>query len=71
MTSAKDIRQKSDTELVEFISEKREAVRKFRFAVAGSRPRDVRQVRADKRDIARALTEQTARQAASRSQTTK
>lgn len=57
----KDIKAKNDTELVEFINEKRQAVRKFRFAIAGSRPRNVRQIRADKKDIARALTEQTAR----------
>jgi len=57
----KDIKAKSDAELAAFIAEKREAVRSFRFTVAGSRTRNVRQVRADKRDIARAQTEQTAR----------
>lgn len=57
----KDIKAKNDTDLAEYIKEKRDAVRKFRFALAGSRPRNVRQIRADKKEVARALTEQTAR----------
>lgn len=61
MSKMKDITAKSDAELSAFVAEKRESVRKFRFALAGSRPRDVRVVRADKKAIARALTEQTAR----------
>ena len=61
MTNMKDITSKTDQELNEFIAEKREAVRTFRFTHASSRPRNVRQIRADKRDIARAMTEQTKR----------
>lgn len=50
----KDIRKKSDKELVEFVAEKREEIRNDRFNASS---RDVRAVRAAKRDIARALTE--------------
>lgn len=61
MSKMKDIKAKSDKDLASYIDEKREATRKFRFSLAGSRPRNVRQVRSDKKEIARALTEQTAR----------
>ncbi len=58
----KDIQSKSEQDLAEFVKEKREAVRTFRFTHTSSRPRNVRQIRADKRDIARALTELNQRQ---------
>ena len=57
----KDIKAKNDKDLADFVKEKREAIRKFRLALAGSRPRNVRQIRADKKEVARALTEQTLR----------
>lgn len=57
MSSMKDIVSKNDTELATYVTEKRVAIRKFRFAVAGSRTRNVRQVRKDKKDVARSLTE--------------
>lgn len=57
----KDIQKKNDKELAEFVAEKREEVRAFRFGVAGSATRDVRKVRTAKQDIARALTELTKR----------
>lgn len=61
MTKMKDIQSKSDKDLTDFVAEKREAVRTFRFTHTSSRPRNVRQIRADKKDIARALTEQQTR----------
>lgn len=61
MTKMKDIESKSDKDLSDFVAEKREAVRNFRFTHSSSRTRNVRQIRADKKDIARALTEQTKR----------
>lgn len=67
MSKMKDIKAKNDTDLANYVQEKREAVRKFRFSIAGSRPRNVRQIRADKKEIARALTEQTARTKESKS----
>lgn len=53
----KDIVSKNDSDLAAYVTEKRVAIRKFRFALAGSRPRNVRQVRKDKKEVARALTE--------------
>ena len=67
MSKMKDIKAKNDTDLANYVQEKREAVRKCRFSIAGSRPRNVRQIRADKKEIARALTEQTARTKESKS----
>lgn len=61
MTNFKDIQKKDDKALIDLVAEKRAAVRAFRFGNAGSSTRDVRQVRADKKDIARALTELNAR----------
>lgn len=61
MTTMKDIQKKNDKDLSSFIEEKREEVRVFRFGVAGAGTRDVRKVRTAKKEIARALTEQTAR----------
>lgn len=61
MSNMKDIKKKSDKDLTEFVQEKREEVRSFRFGVAGAGTRDVRKVREAKKNIARALTEQNAR----------
>jgi len=61
MTDMKDIKKKNDKDLATFINEKREEVREFRFNIAGAGTRDVRKVRAAKKDIARGLTELTAR----------
>lgn len=70
MSTMKEIQSKSDKDLATYINEKREAVRQFRFTMAGSRTRNVRQVRADKKEVARALTEQTKRtKAAANAQT--
>ncbi len=61
MTKMNDIRKMKDAELAAFVGEKREAVRGFRFN-AGSR--DVRALRAAKKEAARALTELQARRTA-------
>lgn len=71
MTDYKDIKKKNDKDLTAFVHEKREETRAFRFGVAGAGTRDVRKVRAAKKDIARGLTElnlrkrESAREAAS------
>ncbi len=62
MSTYKDIQKKDDKSLVELVKEKREAIRSFRFSNTGSATRNVRQVRADKKAIAQALTELNARQ---------
>ena len=52
---------KKDTELQEMLTEKREALREFRFGIAGSRVRNEREGRGNRRAIAQLLTEIQAR----------
>jgi ribosomal protein L29 len=61
MSKMKDIRKKNEKDLREYVKEKREEVRSFRFSVAGASTRNVRAARAAKKEIARSLTELTAR----------
>jgi ribosomal protein L29 len=61
MSNYKDIQKKSDTEIVSFVKEQRESLRKGRFAGAGAANVDVKAVRTAKKDIARSLTELNAR----------
>ena len=61
MSTYKEVQKKDDKALTEFVSEKREALRAFRFSNTGSATRNVKAARADKKEIARALTELTAR----------
>ena len=53
---AKDLKTKTDAELAKLIGEKREALRMFRFAAAGAKAKNVREGRALRKDIARAMT---------------
>ncbi len=62
MSDYKEIQKKSDKDLAEHVAEKRQEVRKFRFDTAGAGTRDVRAVRAAKKEVARSLTELKARQ---------
>ncbi len=57
-----DFKKYSVSDLVKEIGEKREALRVFRFGEAGSRSRNVREGRNLRKDIARLLTELSARQ---------
>lgn len=50
---------KTHEELVKSLGEKRENLRKLQFGIAGSKTRDVREVRTLRKDIARILTELT------------
>lgn len=52
----KDLRDKSIKELNAMLSEKRVALKNFRFAVAGSNTRNVKEGDSLKKDIARILT---------------
>lgn len=58
MTDMKDIKKMNDKDLASFVAEKRESIREARFNHAS---RDVRAVRAAKKEVARALTELTNR----------
>jgi len=52
----KEIREKNIEELKKLLSEKRELVRGFRFDIAAKQVKNVREMRLNKRDIARILT---------------
>lgn len=52
----KEIKDKNIGELQKMLQEKRETLRAFRFGIAGSKVRNVREGRGLRRDIARILT---------------
>jgi len=52
----KELRDKNIAELEKLLVEKRENVRKFRFENSTKQVKDKRQIRKDKRDVARILT---------------
>ena len=52
----KDITTKTPADLKKMLSEKREALRVFRFGAAGAKTKNVREGRAIRKDIARILT---------------
>lgn len=54
---AKDLEKKTNDDLLKVLSEKREALRNFRFAIEGSKTRNVREGRTNRREIARIMTE--------------
>jgi ribosomal protein L29 len=52
-----EFKNKTENELKSFLNEKRVALRNFRFGVAGSKVRNVKEGKGLKKDIARILTE--------------
>lgn len=48
---------KTDIDLAKALNEKREALRKFRFGISGSKTRNVKEGRDIRKEIARILTE--------------
>ncbi len=52
----KELKNKSEKELNSLLSEKRNALRAFRFGAAGSNMRNVKEGKVVKKDIARILT---------------
>lgn len=56
-----DIRKKSDADLNKEVGKLREALKDFRFGITGSKIRNMREGRNLKKDIARHLTELSAR----------
>jgi len=52
-----ELQEKNNADLVTFVGEKREALRKLRFGVAGSGMRNSHTMRNLRREIAQALTE--------------
>jgi ribosomal protein L29 len=57
---SKDIANKTTADLLKVLSDKREALRIFRFGAAGAKSKNVREGRAVRKDIARLLTALTA-----------
>jgi ribosomal protein L29 len=53
----KEMQERSNTDLVGFIHEKREELRSLRFTSAGSSMRDVRAIRKTRKELAQAQTE--------------
>jgi len=52
---------KTDKDLISLLTEKREALRKFRFGIAGSKVRNMKEGRFLRKEIARVLTELSSR----------
>lgn len=52
----KELREKNSEELKKQLAEKREAVRKLRFEISAKQTKNVREIRSNKKDIAKILT---------------
>lgn len=57
----KDIKKTSTEDLMKLLAEKREAVRAFRFGIAGAGKKNVKAHMSARREIARILTEENSR----------
>ena len=66
---ANELEKETPESLQKMITEKREALRVFRFEGAGSRRRNVREARNLHREIARVMTELSARRIAKTTET--
>ena len=51
-----DLKTKSEAESKKLLTEKREALSKFKFGISGSRTKNVKEGKNTRRDIARILT---------------
>ena len=56
-----ELQKMKDEDLKKELATKREALREFRFGIAGSQVRNVREGRGHRKDIAQILTEMTKR----------
>jgi len=59
----KELKTKEDKDLEKLLSERRKALRLFRFGIAGSKAKNVKEGQAVRKTIARILTELAARRA--------
>lgn len=53
---AKDIKNKTHSDLTKMLNEKRDALRAFRFGAAGAKTKNVKEGKLLRKDIARILT---------------
>lgn len=60
---AKELKDKKENELTKLLLEKQKTLRLFRFGVAGSKAKNVKEGRNLRKDIARILTEISSRRA--------
>ncbi len=61
MAKKTNLKNHSAEDLAKLVADKREALRALRFSVAGSKNRNVKLARTLRKEIARALTQTTAR----------
>ncbi len=61
MKHKEELKKKNDADLAKLLEEKRVALREFRFSATGSRVKNTKEGASLKKDIARILTETTAR----------
>ncbi len=52
----KDLRKKSEADLLKLLKEKRESLSAFRFSLAGSKTKNVKEGRTTRKDIAQITT---------------
>lgn len=52
----KELREKNSEELQKLLNDKRESVRKLRFDIAAKQVKNNRQIRSNKKDVAKILT---------------
>ncbi len=62
---AKEVKEKNITDLKTLLAEKKEAIRSERFGASGSKSKNVKALKTNKKDIARILTEMNMRNKAS------
>ncbi|MES2314703.1 MAG: 50S ribosomal protein L29 [Patescibacteria group bacterium] len=63
-TLNKDIAHKTHADLAKMVSDKREALRLFRFGTAGAKAKNVKEGKSIRKDIARILTAMNAQKTA-------
>lgn len=61
MSKKISFKEHSPEDLIKFVEGKREELRSLRFSASGSKNKNVKQARAYRKEIARALTEASAR----------
>jgi|TARA_Y100000310_G_scaffold345866_1_gene471901 ribosomal protein L29 len=60
-----EFKKKNDSELLKLLSEKRTALRNFRFSVSGGKVRNIKEGKLLRKGIAQILTEQVSRKTSS------
>ncbi len=56
-----EYKNKTEKEIIKLLNEKKEVLRNLRFAISGSKTRNVREGRSTRKEIARLMTEMNSR----------